>query len=792
MKFSEQWLREWVNPDLDSEGLAEQLTMAGLEVDSIEPAAPAFQGVVVGEVLSVEPHPQADKLKLCQVDVGAEEPLAIVCGAANVKPGIKVPTAVLGAVLPGNFKIKKAKLRGVTSFGMLCAAQELGLAESSEGLLVLDDAAPVGEDLRRWLQLDDTIIEVDFTPNRGDCLSIAGLARELGALCQSDVHRPDIQPVESDVEDAFEVEIQAPEDCPRYLGRVIRGIDPQASTPLWMQERLRRSGLRSLGPLVDVTNYVLLELGQPMHAFDLDRLQGRVVVRRARNDERLRLLDGATIELDQELLVIADETAPQALAGIMGGADSAVSETTRDVFLECAFFAPDAIRGKGRRFGLQTDSSYRFERGVDFALQHRAMERATALILQIAGGQAGPVIEHCSQAHLPQRRPVLLRRERLRQVLGIEVSDAQVEDALRRLGMALEEDPSGWRATPPSYRYDIAIEVDLIEEIGRIHGYDNIPLALPQGELRTLGRPEARVTPAQIRRLLVDRGYQETINYSFVDPASQALLDPDTPPLALNNPISSEMSVMRTTLWASLLKVLAYNHARQQERIRLFEQGMRFLPADGDVEQQLMVAGAILGSALPKHWSNEGHRADFFDIKSDVEAILGLTRRSAEFIFERAAHPALHPGQCARIRRAGEAVGWLGALHPQVQQTLDLPAGVLVFELEYETLAQGKVPRFSPIAKFPSIRRDLALVVDDEMPAANLRKCLEESLAPVLKELEIFDVYRGKGVPEGKKSLAFALTLQDDEQTLTDDEVEALIQDTLATLKQTTGATLRE
>ena len=792
MRFSEQWLREWVNPDLDSEALAEQLTMAGLEVDGMEPAAPAFQGVVIGEVLSVEPHPQADKLKLCQVDVGAEEPLSIVCGAANVKPGIKVPTAVIGAVLPGNFKIKKAKLRGEPSLGMLCAAQELGLAESSQGLLVLDDSAPVGEDLRRWLQLDDNIIEVDFTPNRGDCLSIAGLARELGALCQTDVKEPEIQAIESEIKDSFEIEVQAPEDCPRYLGRVIRGIDPRASTPLWMQERLRRSGLRSLGPLVDVTNYVLLELGQPMHAFDLARLQGRVVVRRARKGEHLPLLDGSDVELDPDLLVIADENSPQALAGIMGGADSAVSETTRDVFLECAFFAPDAIRGKGRRFGLQTDSSYRFERGVDFALQHRAMERATALILQIAGGRAGPVSERCAQAHLPQRRPVLLRRERLRQVLGIEVADVQVEDALRRLGMVLEKDALGWRATPPSYRYDIAIEVDLIEEIGRIQGYDSIPLNMPRGELRMLARPEARVTPGDIRRLLVDRGYQETINYSFVDPASQALLDPDNPPLALRNPISSEMSVMRTTLWTSLLKVLAYNHARQQERIRLFEQGMRFLPGDGGVEQQIMVAGAILGSALPKHWSNESHRADFFDIKSDVEAILGLTRSSADFIFEQATHPALHPGQGARIRRAGETVGWLGALHPRVQQALELPPGVLVFELAYEALAQGRVPEFSPIAKFPSIRRDLALVVDDEMPAARLQKSLEENLGPVLKELEIFDVYRGKGVPEGKKSLAFTLILQDDEQTLTDDEVEALIQDTLATLKQTTGATLRE
>ncbi len=792
MRFSEQWLREWVDPGVDTAALAEQLTMAGLEVDAIEPAAEPFSGVVVGQVLTVEKHPQADKLQVCTVDIGAEEALSIVCGAANVTPGIKVPTAVVGAVLPGGFKIKKAKLRGVASFGMLCSAKELGLAEDAEGLMLLDDAAPVGEDFRRWLGLDDHIIEVDFTPNRGDCLSIAGMAREIGVLYQTDLTPLDVAPVPATIDDVFPVAVEAEADCPRYLGRVIRGIDPAASTPLWMQERLRRAGLRSLGPLVDVTNYVLLELGQPMHAFDLARLHQGIVVRRARQGEKIALLDGSEIELDGDILVIADHSSPQAFAGVMGGAGSAVSDQTRDVFLECAFFSPDAIRGKARRFGMQTDSSYRFERGVDYQLQHQAMERATALILEIAGGQAGPVTSHESSGHFPARNEILLRKARLRQMLGIEIDPEQVSDYLQRLGMQVSPDPAGWRVIAPSYRFDIAIEADLVEEIGRIYGYDNIPASTPTAHLRMSASPEAWIDSRRIAQLLVDRGYQESINYSFVDPAIQALLDPDTRPLALSNPISSEMSVMRTTLWASLLKLVAYNHARQQSRIRLFEQGMRFLPGAGDIEQRLTMAGVITGPALPPHWNSTAHYADFFDIKSDVEAILGLTRQAGEFIFEQAVHPALHPGQSARVTRRGESIGWLGAVHPRVQQSLDLPEGVFVFELDYAALAQGAVPKFSALSKYPSIRRDLALVVDDGVAAATVQRQIEASLGGLLKDLEIFDVYRGKGVPEGKKSLAFALTLQDDNQTLTDDRVEALIQDTLATLKQTTGATLRE
>ena len=646
MKFSEQWLREWVDPVVSTDQLVSQLTMAGLEVDSVEPVAPVFSGVVVAEVTAVEPHPDADKLRICRADPGDGETLGIVCGAANVRPGLKVPLAKIGAVLPGDFRIKRAKLRGVESQGMLCSASELGLAEQSGGLMELPDDAPIGTDFREWLNLEDVAIDVDLTPNRGDCLGLAGIAREVGVLNRAPVSAPVVDPVPATIPDVLPVELVDAEGCPRYLGRVIQGVDPQAKTPLWMQERLRRSGIRSLGPLVDVTNYVLLELGQPMHAFDLNELQGGIRVRRAESGEKLVLLDGSELELDKEVLMITDHAKPVAMAGIMGGEHSGCSDTTTDVFLEAAFFTPETIAGRGRRFGLHTDASHRFERGVDPTLQRDGMERATRLLMDICGGAAGPIIEAVSQEHLPKRGAVTLRRERLKRVLGLELPDSEVNEILDRLGFAPQATDEGWTITAPGYRFDIAIEEDLIEEVGRIHGYEEVPETTPRGSLEMRPLPEGRIEEADCKRVLVERGYQEAITYSFVDPELQRLLDPDLEPVALANPISTDMAVMRTTLWPGLLQAVAYNAKRQQTRVRLFETGLRFRMEGEELQQRETLAGVVAGGVVPEQWGSGQAGADFFDLKSDVEAILGLTGDPKGFIFNPASqHPALHPGK---------------------------------------------------------------------------------------------------------------------------------------------------
>jgi len=570
MRFSEQWLREWVNPPVSSKELAEQLTMAGLEVDSVEPVAGVFDKVVIGQVRTLEPHPDADKLRVAQVDVGADELLQIVCGAPNVAPGIKVPTALVGARLPGDIKIKKAKLRGVASSGMLCSARELGLSEDHAGLMILPEDAPLGEDIRRYLQLDDVAIEVDLTPNRSDCLGIEGIAREVGVLNRCAVSPPDMPAVAAVHDPQFPVTISAPEACPRYLGRVVTGVDAKAATPLWMQERLRRSGLRTLGPVVDVTNYVMLELGQPMHGFDLAVLHQGIEVRVAQPGEKLILLDGREIELDSDTLVIADAGGPLALAGIMGGEHSGVSEATRDVFLECAFFAPTAIAGRARRYGMQTDSSYRFERGVDPELAARAMQRATALLLDITGGEAGPVTEVANPEHLPAPARIPLRQQRVSKLLGLELPAAEIEDILTRLGCGLARRGEDWEVTAPGYRFDMRIEADLIEDIGRIYGYNRLPTSEPVGRLQMIAAAEACRPVERFSTLLVDRNYQEAITYSFVDQALQAAIDPDGQPIALANPLSADLAVMRTSLWPGLLRAAEHNLNRQQNRVRLF------------------------------------------------------------------------------------------------------------------------------------------------------------------------------------------------------------------------------
>ncbi|MFC1773802.1 phenylalanine--tRNA ligase subunit beta [Pseudomonadota bacterium] len=789
MKFSEAWLREWVSPDLESAALAEQLTMAGLEVDSVEPVAADFEGVRVAEVMSVEPHPDADKLRVCSVSIGEAEALQIVCGAPNVRAGMKAPLATVGGRI-GDMKLKKAKLRGMPSHGMLCSARELGLSDEHQGLMDLPVNAPVGEDLRTYLKLDDISIDVDLTPNRGDCLGVEGIAREVGTLTGTDLTPPPFKSVDAEITDAINISVEAPEACPRYLGRIIRGIDPSVETPLWMQERLRRSGLRSLGPVVDVTNYVLLELGQPMHAFDRDQLVDGIVVRYASPGEKLTLLDEREIEVDSSTLLICDQDKPLALAGIMGGVDSGISGDTRNLLLEVAYFAPEKIAGKARAYGLTTDSSHRFERGVDPELQWRAMERATSLLLELVGGEAGPVVEVVSQPHLPVKQAVLLRRSRIQRLLGFVPDDAQVNDMLERLGIRLEADPEGWLATPPSYRFDLSIEADLIEEVGRIFGYDNLPSANNQGDLVMRSVSETITPLSRMRSLLVDRGYQEAITYSFVDAEQLQMFEPSLSAIELTNPISSEMSVMRTSLWGGLVSALQYNVARQQSRIQMFETGLKYISQENEIKQNNCIAGVVCGERLPEQWGAQKELIDFYDAKGDVEALLSCCGVSAEFREEH--HPALHPGQSAMIMVTGKPVGWLGCIHPQLAQKLEIPRKTYLFELDLQILHQGKLPSFQNLSRFPSIRRDLAIVVDVGTPAGALCNSITEQAGSLLTDLTVFDVYQGKGVETGRKSVALGLILQDSSRTLTDDDVDAVMTGITGQLEKQFGATLRE
>jgi len=791
MRFSETWLREWVSPAIDSATLADQLTMAGLEVDSVEPAAPAFSGVVVGDVRSVAQHPDADKLRVCAVDVGRGEPLQIVCGAANVAAAMRVPVALVGAVLPGGFQIKRAKLRGVESLGMICSAAELGLAESSSGILPLPGDAPIGQDFRAYLSLDDHCIEVDLTPDRGDCLSVAGIAREVSVINALPLTPPSIEAVAPGSDDRFPVTLEAPAACPRYVCRIVRGIDSSAETPLWIKERLRRGGIRAISPVVDVTNYVMLELGQPMHAFDLAELDREIRVRMARPAETLTLLSGESLELREDTLVIADASKPLALAGIMGGEHSGVTAQTRDVLFESAFFAPQAILGRARSYGQQTDASHRFERGVDPELQVVAVERATALLTAISGGVPGPVVEASAPGHLPVRPAIHLRRGRIGRILGVSVDDASVEDFLVRLGMVVSRAPDGWDVVPPSSRFDVAIEVDLIEEVGRIFGFSAIPAARSLARVDMHAPAEAAFDLDRAKQALVARDYQEAITYSFVHPSIQQLLDPGQPPIALANPISAEMSVMRTTPWAGLLGVLAYNQARQQERVRIFESGLKFTKQDNEIKQEMTLAGVVCGAASAEQWGVAARAVDFFDLKGDVEAV--LTRGGAPAVeFRAAEHPALHPGQCAEVVRGDRVIGRLGLLHPDLEKQLDLAGPVHLFELSIDGLGQGALPAFAPLSKFPSIRRDLAIIVDRALPFARVRDCVRRAAPAIVKEIRLFDVYTGERIDSGLKSLALGLILQDSSDTLTDQRVDAAMAAILQALASELNARLRD
>ncbi|MCF2946850.1 phenylalanine--tRNA ligase subunit beta [Paraglaciecola aquimarina] len=794
MKFSEKWLREWVSPSISTDELSEQLSMAGLEVDGIETVAGEFSGVVVGEVVECGQHPDADKLQVTKINVGDDELLDIVCGAKNCRKGLKVAVAKVGAVLPGNFKIKKAKLRGQPSFGMLCSFSELGIDVESDGILELPADASIGQDIREFLQLEDVTIEVDLTPNRADCLGIKGLAREVGVLNQANVSEPEITAVESTISDSRNIQLLDPELCPRYLGRVIKGINLNAVTPIWMAEKLRRSGVRSIDPVVDVTNFVLLELGHPMHAFDNDKLSGDVIVRLAKQDEKLTLLDGNEVTLKDNTLVIADKDKALAMAGVFGGLDSGVTENSKDIFLESAFFAPDAIKGKARQYGLHTDASHRYERGVDPQLQRTAMERATNLLLEIVGGEAGPVVEAVEESHLPKVQEVTLRHSRLTKVLGVEIFEDTISDIIQRLGFDMSLNDGVWQVSVPAYRFDISIEEDLIEEVARVYGYNQIPNVAPVSSLKMSKGQEQEVDLKQLKNVLVEAEYQEAITYSFVDPKIQSLLYPEINGLVLPHPISSEMSVMRVSLWTGLLQAVSYNQKRQQSRVRLFESGLRFMPDANEktgVRQELVLSGVVSGNLADESWNTETRAIDFFDVKSDVENILdsaGVT--GYQFVAEQ--HSALHPGQSAAIYQNDKLLGFLGAIHPQFEKALGLNGRAFAFELDFTALGVKKLPKLEEISKFPANRRDIAIVVDDDKVVGEILTCIEKFGANQLVGLNLFDVYKGKGIAEGKKSLAISLILQDKTKTLEESDIQATVDGIVAELSEKFEASLRD
>jgi len=800
MKISEQWLRDWVAVRQDTKALADRLTLAGIEVAAVTPVAVPLEHVVVGEILSMALHPQADRLRVCQVNVGQKSPLTIVCGAANAAVGLKVPAALAGAQLPNGTTINRTAIRGVDSFGMLCAGTELGLEETSQGLMVLDAKARPGKAITKHLQLDDHQFEVELTPNRGDCLSIMGLARELAALTGARYTPVAVKPVIAKTRRKLGVTLGAKSACARYTGRAIESINPQATTPLWMKERLRRSGLRSIHPVVDITNYVMLEFGQPMHAFDLDKLSGNITVRHARKDEVLQLLDGKTLTLEPADLVIADARTPVALAGVMGGQDSAVGSATQNLFLESAWFRPEAIGTRARFYGLHTDSSHRFERGVDPALQRQALERATGLVLAICGGKPGPVTETSSTAHLPKRPAILLRAARIERVLGMSIPPATVESILKRLGMRMTKAAAGktgrsWKVTPPSWRSDIGREIDLIEELARVHGYEKVPAHVPLAALHMPAVSESRIATRRIRDALIDRDYQEAITYSFVDPALQALLSPGDSPHTLANPIASDMAQMRLTLWPGLIKAALFNLNRQQERVRLFEIGKRFLSKpDGTADEQTVISGIASGPVFPEQWGVKARQVDFFDIKGDIEALLALGSQR-QFIFQPASHPALHPGQAAEIIHTGntsQLVGLVGVLHPQIQAKSGLEKSVILFELRLSALQAAISPEFQEISRYPAIRRDLALILAEGVTAQDILDNVRKTAGGLLANLELFDEYRGEGIDSGRKSLALGLTFQHTSRTLNEEDVEAVIGRVVAGLQADFDAQLRQ
>lgn len=791
MRISIDWLSEWLGTAPEAQDLAARLTMAGLEIEAVEPAAPPLPGVVVGEIVERGKHPDADSLSVCQVSTGAET-VQIVCGAPNARAGMKAPLATIGAMLPGGMEIRKAKLRGVESFGMLCSARELGLAEDATGLMDLPAELATGASLANALRLDDTILEVNLTPNRGDCMSVQGVAREAALLMDLELSGPRVAAVPAQSSDKFPVELEAGAGCARFAARVIRGVRPQAQSPLWMRERLRRAGLRPISAIVDVTNYVMLELGQPMHAYDLRELDAGIIVRRAQQGETLQLLDGREVTLDPTVMIIADHSKPLALAGVMGGDHSGISDQTTDVLLEVAFFLPDAVAGRGRRYGLVTDASQRFERGVDPTLQERAIERATQLLIECAGGVPGPVEVTELTDELPVRTPVRFRPDRARTVIGAPVSDDDMASIFARLGMSIQRDGSQWQVTGPPWRFDIAIEEDLVEEVARVYGFGRIPEtdALVREAMPAL--TETRVALETVADLLVQRGYFEAITYSFVDPELQRMFCPDEAALELRNPIAADLAAMRVSLWPGLVKALLENQRRQQSRVRLFEIGRRFNVTGGTLVEVPVIAGVAAGAALPEQWGNRSEPVDFFDVRADIEALLRATGASGEIRFVADRHLALHPGQTARILRDAQPVGWLGRLHPELERRLDLTYSAVIFEIETDSGLAARVPQHREISRFPAVRRDIAVVVDETVSVQSLLDSVRASAGALLTELNVFDIYRGTGITPGRKSVAIGLNLQDISRTLTDVDTDAVVARVVSDLEREHRATIRD
>jgi len=790
MRINLDWLREWIDLRSDADELAERLTTAGLEVEAVLDVAPPFSGVIVAEIVGTQKHPGADQLKVCEVSDGSTI-ISVVCGAPNAEPGIRAAFAPVGANLPGGTHIEKVRVRGTWSNGMLCSAKELGIGEDGEELLAVDSDAPVGTPLREYLKLDDAILDIDLTPNRGDCFSILGVAREISAIYQDKLKIDTIPPVVEVIDEQLPVTVKASAACPSFFGRVIRNIDIKTSSPAWMKERLRRAGIRPINPVVDITNYVMVELGQPLHAYDLGQLQDEVIVRFAKKNEKLTLLDGQKLDLEADILVIADKKSAVGIAGIMGGQRTAVEKNTTDIFLEAAFFVPEVIAGRARRYGLQTDASLRFERGVDSRQQGRAIERATALLLEITGGEVGPLTSTVDQSALPKNIFIELRKKRLEMLLGIRLLKKQVERILKTLQMELESSKEGWKVTPPSFRFDLNIEEDLVEEVARFIGYEKIP-SIPEvsHSRKNLGEGN-EFSGDYISDLMVARGYTEVINYSFVDESFEHTINPDNESVYLENPISTQMKVMRRSLWPGLISTAKLNISHQQNRLKIFEVGKQFIHKKESVKETEVVAGLVTGSVLPEHWDTKARDVDFFDVKIDIEVLLSVGGRSGDVKFLAEKHPALAPGQTARIYLAKESIGWAGVLHPQLQTDLGIKQNIILFSLQTKNIFQKGYQAFQSYGKFPWVRRDLAVVLDEAVTASELITEARKAGGKLLQDVVIFDVYRGTNIDFGKKSVALGLILQDTSRTLGDEDADKAVKAVARAVKLVFGATIR-
>jgi len=792
MMLSEKWLREWTSPRLDSQALADRLTLSGLEVASIDPAGETLPKVVVGEITTMTPHPRSDKLKVCSVEVGRPRNLQIVCGAANAIQGMKSPVALIGAVLPDGSKVAKSRIRDVVSSGMLCSAAELGLEQTSDGIMSLDSNTTVGKPVSDVLGFDDKIFDIELTPNRGDCLSVLGIAREVSAACGTRLRWPKLPKPNATSKARIPIRIKAGRDCPRYIGRVVENIDMNAPTPNWLSEKLRRSGVRSVNCVVDITNYVMLELGQPMHAFDLNQIDSGIVVRHAEDGESLTLLDDTKVKMDAETLVIADQGRAIALAGIMGGAGSAINDKTKNIVFEAAHFRPQIVARKAREFRMHTDASHRFERGVDATLPETAIHRATELLLAIAGGETGSVIEAKHERYLPKQEPIVLRQDQTERLLGMKVNAKRVEKVLTRLDMKVRANKNGWRVVAPAHRFDISAEHDLIEEIARIDGYDAVPVHLPRIGVSPPAQSESVLPPQRIRKLMTDRDYREAITYSFIDKSLQNAVDPKIKPVLLANPIAENMAVMRSSLWPGLLQALSTNFNRQHRRIRLFEIGHVFFHAKDGYREEQRLAGVVTGCALPEQWGIDSTPVDFFDLKGDVESLFNISGNQKQFVMQAAQHPALHPGQTAVIKLGKQYVGTIGCLHPDLQAQLDIDQQIFLFEIAFDAISTHEVTTYTPISRFPAVRRDISLLVTEQVSAKDLYDSISSAGGKALVKLHLFSIYRGESIDASRKSVSFGLTFQESSRTLMDLEVERIMKRILETLRSKHGAELRE